>query len=61
MVLIIMAKPTFTRKLVNNRGSLQINIPAHIVKNLKLEAGDLLIFTLKKECFQCTKAKNLTD
>ncbi len=56
-----MAKPTFTRKLVDNHGSLQVNIPAEIVKTLSLEKGDSLVFTYENGSFTCTKMKRLAD
>jgi len=54
-----MAKPTFTRKLVDNHGSLQVNIPAEIVKTMKLKAGDSLVFSYEDGSFTCEKMKRL--
>ena len=55
-----MAKPTFTRKLVKNRESLQVTIPAELVKALKLNPGDSLVFTWEDGSFTCSKMKQLT-
>ncbi len=56
-----MAKPTFTRKLVDNHGSLQVNIPAEIVKALDLKKGDSLVFIWEDGSFTCEKMKRLAD
>lgn len=56
-----MTKPTFTRKIVNNRGSLQVNIPAEIVRILKLKAGSSLVFSYEDESFTCKKVDDLVE
>jgi len=56
-----MAKPTFSRKLVKNKESLQVIIPAEIVKALKLKAGDSLVFSYENGFFTCSKMKRLAD
>ena len=56
-----MTKPKFTRKIVNNRGSLQVNIPVGIVKIAKLEAGDSLVFTYENGKIICSKVDGLVE
>ena len=51
-----MVKPTFTRKVVFNRGSLQVNIPAEIVGALDLKKGDKLVIYLESNKIICQKA-----
>ncbi|MHA1366734.1 MAG: AbrB/MazE/SpoVT family DNA-binding domain-containing protein [Candidatus Heimdallarchaeota archaeon] len=56
-----MSKPTFSRKLVRNKESLQVTVPAEIVKVLKLKAGDSLVFSYENGSFTCSKRKSLAD
>ena len=56
-----MSKLTFTRKVVDNKGSLQVTIPAEIVKALDLKKGDNLVFSYENGSFTCLKGKSLAD
>lgn len=56
-----MAKPTFTRKIIANKGSLQVTIPQEIAEALKLKKGDSLVFYYENGSFSCEKMKSLAD
>ena len=56
-----MAKPTFTRKILANKGSLLVTIPQDIAEALKLKKGDSLVFTYENGSFTCSKMKQLAD
>jgi len=51
-----MAKPTFSRKIIDNHGSLQVTIPKEIAKNLNLKNGDLMVIWLEKDKITMQKA-----
>jgi len=51
-----MAKPTFSRKIIDNHGSLQVTIPKEITKVLNLKAGDLMVILLENDKIICQKA-----
>lgn len=51
-----MIRPVFTRKLISNKDSLQVNIPAEIVGALDLKKGDKLVIYLESEKIICQKA-----
>jgi len=55
-----MAKPIFTRKLVDNHGSLQVNVPAEIAKALALKKGDYLVIVWENGSFTCSKMKGFS-
>ena len=44
-----MAKPTYSRKLIDNHGSLQITIPKDIAKKLNLKASASLVIWLEEK------------
>lgn len=51
-----MAKPTFTRRLISNKGSLLVTIPAEIATALDLNKGDRLVIYLENDKILMQKA-----
>jgi len=47
----------FRRKLIDNRGSLLVNIPAEIVEAFELEKGDEMEITIINDNIQLKPAK----
>jgi len=56
-----MAKPIFSRKLIDNHGSLQITIPKDIAKKLNLKSSDSMVIWLEKDKIVMQPALDLAD
>ena len=57
MVVLIMGKIIFKRKLIYNNGSLQVTVPKEIVDVLDLKKGDTIGISLNDESFTCKKVE----
>ncbi len=47
----------FKRKVINNHGSLQVNIPIEICEYLKIRKGDTIAISLEDNRFICRKVE----
>ena len=47
----------FRRKVINNSGSLMVNIPFEIAEELGIEKGDTIVITLEGDSFVGRKEK----
>lgn len=47
----------FKRKVINNHGSLQVNIPVEIAEHLGIKKGDTVAISLDDNRFVCRKTE----
>ena len=51
----------FRRKLIENRGSLLVNIPTELVEAFELEKGDEMMITMGDDNIQLKPAKKTSE